>query len=744
MSRQYDNYGRDQINIENQHIHPRSQAISTTISERRSPVDHWQKRHGEEQAITEYLTNANTRLIGLVGAGGYGKSALASQMMDAAKGFDEKLWANFEAPVAFSTFALWLLRKLMGDEKYEKVRELYQTEPPEKLLETAIAQLQSGRYLLVLDNLETVQRDDLWQPFQNFLEKWLGDGKSTSKIVLTTQAKVALSRAEAWEWLRLGGLETSQGVKLLSDFGIEGSEAELREFVEIAEGHPLLLRCAASSLILKSKENYEVAAIYRLKQDDLTLLQEICGSHRGDPTASVGKVLDRSFSYLESVLQVLLLRLSVLRGSFGLAIAQSMIDEPLTLEELRKLARWSFVQEQRDGEAWAFSFLPLVKRYLVQRSQMDDQEQIGHRRAIAYFTAKIRLSGELIADCAKELEIFHHCCELGEYAIAACFINTCFRFLYIRGDYHDLLPIYKRLTQAWTIENSEDVEEQKSLGWVWVNLGTLYHRLGQYRAGIAALEKAQIQFSSIDCSEGESACLDHLGNAYQQLGQPKRAISFHQQSLEIDRRTSNRDGEGGSLCNLGNAYRSSGQVEEAIKHYQQALVIQREVRNRQFESESLRGLGVAYCLLGQYKRAIDCHQQQYEIECEIGHRWGEGAALFDKAQAFAKYEPRRFEALTALRQAREIFIELELDHMVEECDEAIRDFNQIIATEQRQSAPVLPPTPTIGNAPPKDDWYERSLPTKSQPRPVSQRQINWVLWFCVGIAIALLIAWLRK
>lgn len=238
----------------------RSPAISTTISERRPPVDHWQTRHGEEQAITEYLTDAHTRLIGLVGAAGYGKSALASRMVDTAAGFAATLWANFEEPVEFSTFALWLLRKLMGDEAYENVRELYQKESPERLREAAIARLQAERYLLVLDNLETLQGDDRWPPFQDFLERWLGDGKTTSQVLLTTQVKPVLSRAEAWKWVPLGGLETSQGVQLLRDFGIEGSAAELREFVEIAEGHPLLLRCAASSLILAAQEDYEVAA----------------------------------------------------------------------------------------------------------------------------------------------------------------------------------------------------------------------------------------------------------------------------------------------------------------------------------------------------------------------------------------------------------------------------------------------------------------------------------------------------
>ena len=803
-----------------------------------------------------------------MGAGGYGKSALASQMMDAAKGFDAKLWANFEAPVEFSTFALWLLKKLMGEEKYERVRELYQTEPPEKLMEVAIAQLQSGRYLLVLDNLETVQRDDLWQPFQDFLEKWLGDGKSTSKILLTTQTKVALSRAEVWKWLRLCGLETSQGIQLLLDFGIEGNEAELREFVEIAEGHPLLLRCAASSLILKSQENYEVAAIYRLKRDDLTLLQEICGAHRGDPTASVGKVLDRSFSYLEPMLQGLLLRLSVLRGSFGLTIAQALIDEPLKLEHLRKLARSSFVQEQRLGEEWQFEFLPLVKRYLAQRLRKEDQEREAHERAIVYFAANIKPSAETIADCAEEIEIFHHRCELGQYALADQIMDTCVNFLERRGYYRSLLVIYEQLTREWNTQISTKTTERKDLSIAWARLGDIHGVLAQYQVAINChLTSLEIQREIGDRNgEGGSLCnlgliydslgnfhravdlyqqslevirevgnrqfeantLGNLGNTYRSLALYQEAIKFQQRSLEIKREIGDRDGEGGSLCNLGLTYASLGEHRKAVDLYEQSLEVIREVGNRQFEANTLGNLGGVYDSLEEYELAIDFYNKSLEIEREIGHRSGEASSLdglanaynsleqyhlaialyekaleiereiedrngesaslcnlanvyesleeyqkaiscyhnsleisrevgnrqfeanalwglgvthdsleqytqaidfyqqsseiardigdyrgevdllFKKGQSLAKCEPRRLEALATIQQVRAIYTELKLDYMVEKCNKAIHDFKQSIATKSRD------------------------------------RRIKICLWFGVGVAIVLLIAWLRK
>jgi len=186
-----------------------------------------------------------------------------------------------------------------------------------------------------------------------------------------------------------------------------------------------------------------------------------------------------------------------------------------------------------------------------------------------------------------------------------------------------------------------------------------------------------------------------------------------------------------------------GQYQYAIELHQQSLEIRREVGYRLGEANSLYGLGNAYYFLEQYQRAIELYQQSLEIERGIGDHLGEAFSLYGKALALAKYESRRFEAISTLRQARDIYADLQLDNRVEECDEAIYGFEQIIATEQSQSAPSLS-APTIGNSPKKDDWYDRSLPTSPKPRSTSQRQIKWVLLFCIGISIVLLIAWLRS
>jgi hypothetical protein len=44
----------------------------------------------------------------------------------------------------------------------------------------------------------------------------------------------------------LKGLEEDAGIELLNDQGIAGEYADLQKFTELADGHPLLLKLAAS------------------------------------------------------------------------------------------------------------------------------------------------------------------------------------------------------------------------------------------------------------------------------------------------------------------------------------------------------------------------------------------------------------------------------------------------------------------------------------------------------------------
>ena len=535
------------------------------------PVDHWQKRHGEETTIVDYLANSQTRLIGLVGAGGYGKSALAAQIVTSVDDFDTVLWANFQIPTSFETFARWLIKKLLGDERYEKVRELYEAKSREELVIEAVNQFAIGRCLLVLDNLETLLREDLWMPYDSFLTAWLGS-HSRGKILLTSQIEVQLSRTEAREWIALKRLDREQGVALLRAFGIKGSESDFREFVTSADGHPLLLQAAASSLIQQARSEYDIPAIHLLRRDPLTLFREIFTSHRGDSEASVGKVLDQSFDRVSPILQRLLLRLSVLRRGFGLDEAQGLVDEPLELEDLRMLARWSFVREQRSGKVWQFSFLPLIKLYLQEKAQETGEDRAGRERAITRLLQLRKVTKETIVDCAEELEIFHHHCELGQYASAYGVMADCVEFLDRRGYYRELVLVYERLTLEWQAQNQTNLGDQTNLGLAWKWLGSSYGVLSEYQRAIDCFQYHHKIACEIGNRQNEANALRRLGDIHGALSQHQVASEFLQQSLLITQEIDDRKGEANTLSSLGSISCFLQEYQKAIKLCEQSGV----------------------------------------------------------------------------------------------------------------------------------------------------------------------------
>ncbi|MBN8559568.1 MAG: tetratricopeptide repeat protein [Leptolyngbya sp. UWPOB_LEPTO1] len=665
----------------------------------------------------ELLARLQTqKLIELVAVGGFGKSLLANWLFHQVRGeFERSLWLNFRKVPTFNEFVRWVLQEIGFLIDDPRVTD-------EDLSVELVYRLTEKRCLLVLDQLEAVQNGNDRASFEQFLQTWYQRGRS-SIVIVTTRSTFGINSEESFA---LVGLTDAEGSKFLAKQGISAiADQGLERLTQLANGHPLLLGLAASWVRQEAEGS--------LRERDLDFFERLFCHYQGDSEAKVEEIFTVLFAELPERLRSLLLGVVVYRDAFGLEMAQAMLEDA-TIEDLQTLSDRAFLRQE--SERWTLH--PLMQGLVERELKKSEQQRESHERAIAYFAANIQPWTGLLSDCVEELEIFHHRCELGEYALADQMMDTCVDSLDRRGYYRDLLPIYQQLTHAWTDANPEDAEEQRNLGWAWIRLGNLYRSLGQYQATIVAYTKAQLQFDKLDFAQGKAASLMGLGNAYDSLGQYDRAINFHQQSLEIQREIGNRGGEANSLMGLGNAYYSLGQYDRAINFYQQSLEIQREIGNRGGEAASLGNLGSAYQSLGQYDRAINFHQQSLEIKREIGDRGGEANSLmglgnayhslgqydrainfyqqsleiqreigdrrgeansyFNLGLALAKLR-RKKESLEAYQNARRLYQEMGLDQDVEDCDKALR-----------------PP----------------------------RRKINWILWFCVGIAIVLLIAWLRK
>ncbi|MDZ8031603.1 tetratricopeptide repeat protein [Nostoc sp. DedSLP04] len=580
---------------------------------------YWQGRTAEIAQIQQWLIDKNTFLIGIEGIGGTGKSMLAAKIYDKIEGFPKRFWADVNYGAGFSDLA----RQVLSEFGFPV------PEQEAQLMQALVKCLQSGQYLLIVDNLESLlQPDRQWgsQFYGDFFNAWVEYG-GNSKVIVTTRERPELPK---FTWLPLKGLQLAEGVALLTELGIRG---DLGDFVKLVDGHPLLLRLVADLLIEEYRQDPDLRRLADLGLGNLRQLltdSQVVGIHRRENVGMV-LVLDASFNRLNELQKALLLNISVYRGAVESAAAVAMLpgsSAPEIEGELRNLIKRSLLLEKLNGKR-RYEFQPVILEYA--RYKAGKQTEV-HQRAINYYLLNVKQQPWRTKEDIKEyLEVFHHWYQLENYDTAFDVLNFCDNFLTLRGYYTEQVDLWGQLIAAWDkIDERENWNYRATLN----NLGTAYYLLGQYQGAIELFQQSLEISREIGDRNGEGSSLIGLGNAYNSLGQYQRAIEFSQQSLEIKREIGDRNGEGNSLINLGNAYNSLGQYQGAIEFHQQSLEIAREIGDRNGEGTSLNNLGNAYDSLGQYQGAIEFHQQSLEIAREIGNRNGEGNSLNNLGNAY--------------------------------------------------------------------------------------------------------------
>ncbi|TAE59572.1 MAG: tetratricopeptide repeat protein, partial [Nostocales cyanobacterium] len=583
----------------------------------------WQGRKEEIANLKQWLNNPNISLIGIEGIGGTGKSMLAAKIYDddTIENFPKRFWADVSNGAIFTDVATQVL-KAFGFPVPEKETELVQS---------LVKCLQSGAYLLIIDNLESLlTTNGFWgsQFYQEFFTNWVEYG-GKSKVIVTTRERPELPKR--FQWLPLLGLEIADGVALLTSLGIQGN---LEEFVKLVDGYPLLLKFVADLLKeeypqdpnLKRLENLGLGNLQQLLTD-----KKVVGQHRLQNVGMV-LVLDASFSRLNDCQKSLLQNISVYRGVINAKAAMAVCpgsSETEIEEELRNLVRRSFLSEKLIDDCRWFEFQPVVLEYVRYKA---GNQTAAHQQAINYYRSIAKESPWQTKDDIQEyLEIFYHFYQLADYDSAFNAIRHCDDFLTLRGYYANRVELYGQLVSKWT---RNDDQENGHYTASLTSLGNAYNLLGQYQTAIDFHQQALVIFRQIGNVGGESISLNNLGNAYNLLGQYQKAIDFHQQSLEIARQISDVGGESNSLIGLGNAYNLLGQYQKAIDFHQQSLEIARQIGDVGRESNSLHNLGNAYNSLGQYQKAIDFYQQSLEIARKIGDVGGESNSLIGLGNAY--------------------------------------------------------------------------------------------------------------
>lgn len=357
-------------------------------------------RERELGLLDQWLTGERCRLIGVLGMGGLGKTALAARLVRrCAEGFQYVIWRSLlNAPALSELLGSWL--RALSDQQLARLPDGLDAQ-----LGLLFDYLRRSRCLLILDNAESImqggERAGYYRAgYEEYGQLLLRMGQSShqSCLVITSREQPhELARLEAdtplARSLALAGLGLEVGGELLSARGLSGLDASSAALVQRYSGNPLALKLVAEAI----RDLFD-GDIDAFLGDDAPIFDDI------------RDVLDQQFARLAPLERDLLLWLAIAREPLPEAqlwqLCARSAPKRAFLEALRSLQRRSLLEGYAlENQAGAFGLQNVLTEYLtdyligqVCREFDDAAPELLHSHALILAHAKeyVRQSQERV------------------------------------------------------------------------------------------------------------------------------------------------------------------------------------------------------------------------------------------------------------------------------------------------------------------------------------------------------------
>ncbi len=220
-------------------------------------------RSQELNALKYQILEHKSRLVGIFGIGGVGKTLLAAQLaQEVETEFDYVIWRRVRNAPAVKPILIEIIKFI----SQQQVTELTLSDDFKEIISQLIDYLDQFRCLLILDNLETILQPkivncdrqessylDQYQGYGQLLEA-IADSHHQSCLLLTSREIpnnfVSLSRNNPLVYsLKLSGLNLNEAKKIIQyQNTIIGSDRQQEKLINYYAGNPLALKMIASSI----------------------------------------------------------------------------------------------------------------------------------------------------------------------------------------------------------------------------------------------------------------------------------------------------------------------------------------------------------------------------------------------------------------------------------------------------------------------------------------------------------------
>jgi WD40 repeat protein/DNA-binding SARP family transcriptional activator len=323
-------------------------------------VDVFYGRERELELLEQWLIGERCRVIGVLGMGGLGKTALAARLVRrCAERFEYVIWRSLlNAPGLSELLGSWL--RVLSDQQLARLPDGLDAQ-----LGLLFDYLRRSRCLLILDNAESIMQGGEragycragYEEYGQLLLR-MGQSSHQSCLVITSREQPReLARLVAdtplVRSLALAGLGLDVGGELLSARGLIAPGASSAALVQRYSGNPLALKLVAEAI-----QDLFAGDIDAFLGDDAPIFDDI------------RDVLDQQFARLAPLERDLLLWLAIAREPLAEAqlwqLCARTASKRAFLEALRSLQRRSLLESYAlEHHGGAFGLQNVLTEYLT-------------------------------------------------------------------------------------------------------------------------------------------------------------------------------------------------------------------------------------------------------------------------------------------------------------------------------------------------------------------------------------------
>ena len=200
-------------------------------------------------------------------------------------------------------------------------------------------------------------------------------------------------------------------------------------------------------------------------------------------------------------------------------------------------------------------------------------------------------------------------------------------------------------------------------------------------------------------------------------------------ALKVARETQDKYGEANTLKAIADVLQFKYRCDEALVNYEQAIDIYREVGDRLGEANTYHSLALLSVKQKNDSAALHYHQQALVIFKSMDSAYNEGWSYLYIARTQVKLK-KAYEAKQSYQSAIACFETIEMDNLIQMCRQEMQPM------DQQSSGPI---------ALPLIDPPATPKPPQNTLRPQSSSNLpSFWIWFGIGLAIALLIWYLKR